>query len=160
MKNDLILHYLATEYNKLAYTHNYVYGYTFNGMVYGAVLHDASDLLPYITTLDRASSKNGGTIQLKYKPNKEQLELIKVNADEILEICSEELLENLYKNSKQNRGQIFESLVADKMNGRQSEKKNAKFTDCGDIVVGRTHYQVKYLKATFTDERTLKNLSK
>lgn len=160
MKNDSILHYLVNEYNKLAYTHNYVFGYLFNGMVYGAIVHNAESLIPYITTLDRASSKNGGTIQLKYKPNKIQLELIKVNADSILEICTEEYLEEIFKNSKHNRGQIFEKLVADRTNGRQVDKKNTKFTEAGDIIIGRTHYQVKYLKATFTDERTLKNLSK
>ena len=157
MKNEAILNYLVRGYNRLAFTHNYIFGYVANGMVYGARVMDARDLLPYIACLDRASSKNGGTLQLKYKPNKAQVEIIKESAVEIKAICSEAYLEDGAKNSRYNRGQLFEMLSARAYGGEQVDRKNAKFTECGDIVVKGTHYQVKFLKATFTDERTLKN---
>ena len=157
MTNEVMKKYLIDSYNALAFTHSYIFGFIQNKMVYGAKVSDAREILPYITTLDRASSKNGGTIQLKYKPTKDQIFVIIESADEIKPICTEEFLENLYKTTKYNRGQIFESLSAQVFGGFQVEKKNAKFTDCGDIIVKGTHFQVKYLKATFTDEKTLKN---
>lgn len=158
--NENVLKYLIDEYNHLAYTHDYIFGFVMNGMVYGAKVENAKELLKYICSLDRASSKNGGTFQLKYKPTKAQVSVIITSAKEIKEICSVEFLENEYRNGKHNRGQIFEELSASVFNGKQVEKKNAKFTDCGDITIKEKHYQVKFLKATFTDERTLKNLAR
>lgn len=147
--------YLIENYNRLAYTHNYVFGFIENHIYYGAVVLECADLLYDICSMDIASSKNGGTKQLKYKPNKAKIALIKERAVAILPICSVEDMERMNAESRQNRGQIFEKLVADNMGGVQSESKTAKFTDCGDIVVKGVHYQVKNLKATFTDERTI-----
>lgn len=158
MKNEAIHNYLVTTYNRLAYTHSYIFGYVANGMVYGAQVDDAKDLLPYITCLDCASTKNGGTIQLKYKPNKNQVALIIENASTIKPICTERYLENEFHTTKWNRGQIFERLSAQVFGGHQVGSKTAKFTESGDIVADGIHYQVKFLKATFTDEKTLKNL--
>ena len=157
MTNENIMNYLINAYNELAYTHNYILGYVAEGMVYGARLENAESLLPYITSLDRASKKNGGTIQLKYKPNKKQVAVVIENAVEIKAICTVDYLEKLNATNRQNRGQIFETLVAETFKGYQVEQKNAKFTDCGDVIINNRHYQVKYLKATFTDERTIKN---
>jgi hypothetical protein len=158
MTNENILNYLIKSYNELAYTHNYIMGYVAEGMVYGARLENAENILTFITSLDRASKKNGGTLQLKYKPNKKQVAVVIENATEIKAICSVDYLEKLNKETRHNRGQIFETLSAKVFGGYQVEKKNAKFTECGDIIVNNRHYQVKYLKATFTDERTIKNL--
>ena len=160
MENILVKKYLCDEYNRLAYTHNYIFGYAIKGMIYAARVLNAADLLPYIASLDRASSKNGGTFSIKFKPNAEKIAMIAAAAVEIKPVCSVEYMENLFANSKQNRGQIFETLSAEIFNGVQMDAKNAKFTDCGDIVVENVHYQVKFQKATFTDERTVKNLSK
>jgi len=158
MTNENIMNYLIKSYNELAYTHNYIMGYVAEGMVYGARLENAENILSFITSLDRASKKNGGTLQLKYKPNKKQVAVVIENAVEIKAICTVDYLEKLNKENRQNRGQIFEKLVATEFNGYQVEKKNAKFTDCGDIIIKDRHYQVKYLKATYCDERTIKNL--
>ena len=157
MKNEAIHKFLIDSYNRLAYTHSYIFGYVANGMVYGARINDARPILPYVTCLDCASSKNGGTIQLKYKPNKAQVAVIIENADEIRAICTEQYLEDTFRSCRQNRGQIFEALAALTFNGEQVIAKNAKFTDCGDIIVNGDHLQVKFLKATFTDERTIRN---
>lgn len=158
MKNEAMHKYLIDTYNRLAYTHSYILGYVANGMVYGAKVADARPILPYITCLDCASSKNGGTVQLKYKPNKAQVAVIVETATEIRPICTAEFLENQFRTTKFNRGQIFEALSAEAFGGAQVDRKNSKFTDCGDIIADGIHYQVKFLKATFSDERTLKNL--
>lgn len=157
MQNEAIQKYLIDSYNRIAFTHSYIFGYVEGGMVYGAKVADGRKILPYISCLDCASSKNGGTIQLKYKPNRHQISVIIESAEEIRAICSENFLENEFRSTKFNRGQIFEKLVAETFGGYQVENKSAKFTDCGDIIVDTIHYQVKYLKATFTDERTLRN---
>lgn len=159
--NESIKAYLVEEYNARAYTHAYIFGHAVGGMVYAARVMDARQLMPYIVTLDKASSKNGGAFSIKYKPNAEKWALITASAAEIRPICSVDYLEKLNAESKQNRGQLFESLAAETFGMKQWEAKNAKFTDCGDMVAkDGTHYQVKYDKATFTDERTLKNLTK
>jgi len=160
MQNEAIKKYLIDGYNELAFTHSYIFGYNESGMVYGARVMDGKEILPYITCLDHASGKNGGTVSLKYKPNKAQISVIIQSAIEIRPICTVEFLENEFRSTKFNRGQIFENLVASTFLGKQVEAKNAKFTDCGDVIVDKIHYQVKYLKATFTDERTLKNFGK
>lgn len=156
--NENIKAYLVNGYNKLAYTHNYVFGYVECGMVYGAIVKNAASLLDNITTLDRASSKNGGTYSLKYKPNKAMLALIKSKATAIVPIMTEVMLEKMKAESNHNRGQIFEDEVAKVLKAERPKCLNAKFTECGDIIIDFTHYQVKYLKATFTDELTLRRL--
>jgi hypothetical protein len=160
MENITISAYLTSEYNRLAYTHSYIFGYALKGMVYAARVMDARDILPYIATLDRASSKNGGTYALKYKPNMDKIAIIMAHACEIRPICSVDYMEQTFANSKLNRGQIFENMVIDSWHGVTVGGKNAKFTDCGDMVVDGVHYQVKFNKATFTDEKTLHNLAK
>lgn len=166
MENIAVKKYLVDAYNNMAGTHSYIFGYVMAHMVYAAVVNEGAELLPYISSVDKASEKNGGTYQLKYKPNKAQLATLIASADEIRPICSEEYLENLYIESKaqpkhrHNRGQLFEGLVQNAFGGKLSDKANAKFTDCGDININGVEYQIKYLKATFTDERTINNLNK
>ena len=60
------------------------------------------------------------------------------------------------------KGKVADHTLAEikKLHLRENQGgKNAKFTDCGDMVVDGVHYQVKFNKATFTDERTLHNLA-
>lgn len=152
--------YLTTEYNRLAYTHNYIFGYACKGMVYAARVMDAREILPYIVSLDRASSKNGGTYSIKYKPNMAKVAIILSHAVEVRPICTVDYMETLFANSKLNRGQIFEDMVIKAWEAKPVGGKNAKFTDCGDMMTADgIHYQVKFNKATFTDERTLHNVA-
>lgn len=162
MENKAVQNYLINSYNKLAFTHNYVFGYTMGDVIYAAVVKNGQHMLPYITTLDRASKKNGGTIQLKYKPTKAQKAVLIANADIIKPVCTTDYLESLYhaKNNKKNRGYLFEILVANTFGWTLNEIPNAKFTTSGDVIdtVNNIHYQVKYNKATFTDEKTIHNM--
>lgn len=158
MKDTAIQFHLCHEYNRLAFTHSYVYGLVKNGLVLAYLVKDGAESLASLSCLDRASSKNGGTLQLKFKPNKAQVAILETIADEVKVICTADYLESENASRRQNRGQIFEEMVAKALHGEQVAKKNAKFTDCGDIIVNGTHYQVKFNKATYTDERTLHNL--
>ena len=159
MENINVKAYLTAEYNTLAATHSYIFGYAIKGMVYAARVMDARDILPYIVNLDRASSKNGGTYSIKYKPNMEKIAIIMAHACEIRPICSVDYMEQTFANSPLNRGQIFEDMVIKEWKAKPVGGKNAKFTDCGDMMTADgIQYQVKFNKATFTDEKTLKNL--
>jgi len=164
MANEIIKKVLVDGYNKVAATHNYIFGWIEQGMVMGYRVMDAENLLAWITTTDRASQKNGGTIQLKFKPNKAQKLMITTEAAEIKFICTEDYMENIREHStgrEKNRGYIFERLACEAFGLEQNTQPNAKATDCGD---GRdangTEYQIKFNTATFIDEKTLKNFLK
>lgn len=157
-EKEIIKAYMISEYNKRAYTHSYVFGYAYKGIVYAARVMDARSLLPFLTYVDKASSKNGGTYSLKYRPNGKQWAMVAAEAEEVKAICTIEYLENLKANSRKNRGQLFEELIAQAFGGELEIRSNLKFTDGGDMNLNGVAYQIKYTKATFTDERTLMNL--
>jgi hypothetical protein len=158
MKNA-ILAYLLNTYIDIAYTHSYIFGYSIKGMIYAARVMDARPILPYLAILDHASGKNGGTYSAKFRQNSERIGLITAAACEIRPICTVDYMEQMFHNSPKNRGDLFEDMVAEVFNMKQMDSRNAKFTDCGDVVAADgIHYQVKFNKATFTDEKTLHNL--
>jgi hypothetical protein len=145
-------------YRKFAYTENYIIG--------GVVKNDVKfyfftgDELINNLTLSKGSTKGsrGATIlRLKFSGD-----LKKAVENKGFYLCTKDEFENLAKtiNGKQaNRGLAFEKLIFEyfKQEWRQNNKK---FTECGDITIKEKHFQVKFLKATFTDERTIKNLTK
>lgn len=157
-EKETIKAYLANEYIKAEYTPSYLFGNSVKGIVYAARVIDARGLLPFVSYVDKASNKNGGTYSLKYRPNQSQWALIISEAEEVKAICTVEYLENLKANSRKNRGQLFEELVAQAFGGELETKSNLKFTEGGDMNLNGVAYQIKYTKATFTDERTLMNL--
>jgi predicted RNA-binding protein with PUA domain len=86
------------------------------------------------------------------------------NGAEVL--CSEkmfdEYLEETYVNEKgkevhYNRGDVFERLITEKA-GQVWTKDNVPFTMAGDIEWNGVAYQIKFEKATFTNEKSLMNL--
>lgn len=157
-EKETIKAYLVNEYIKAEYTPSYLFGNSVKGIVYAARVMDARGLLPFVSYVDKASGKNGGTYSLKYRPNQSQWALITSEAEEVKAICTVEYLENLKTNSRKNRGQLFEELVAQAFGGELETKSNLKFADGGDMNLNGVAYQIKYTKATFTDERTLMNL--
>ena len=163
MKN--VQAYLIDNYNKLAYTHSYIFGYTIKGVVYASRVMQGDKILPFITTIGKSSKSRGnGSCQLRYNQNKERKAIIMSNAVETKAICTVEFLEQMFKSddNKKNRGELFEAFCADAFGYRQIEISNTKFTDAGDLVddVTGVHYQVKYHRASFTDEKTIHNLLK
>ena len=67
-------------------------------------------------------------------------------------ICTEEYLEALFKESKYNRGEIFEKIITEKY-GQTWVKDNIPYTVDGDITIDGIAYQIKYQKATFLTEK-------
>ena len=155
MTNINLLNNMIKRYNRLAYTHNYIFGFIFKGNVY-AVLTTA-EVLPYILTLDKASSKCGGGYNLRFNPTNEQKVLLLSKGAEL--ICSTKFFLETVENSKYNKGEIFEKLCTENV-GQKWEKDNIPFTDGGDLTVDGIAYQIKFEKATFTNEKTLARLSK
>lgn len=147
MKNIDIFNFLLNGYNATSYTTNYIMGFAFAGMVYMA--HTVENQLPFLMKLDSASRGQG--YALRFKPNKAQKAMLLNNATPL---CSVDFFEDMVAESKYNRGEIFEKLVTESY-GQVWEKDNIPYTEAGDIEVNGVAYQIKFEKATFTNEKTL-----
>lgn len=153
MENTALLQNMIDKYNKLSYTHKYVFGFHYKKNIY-LVEADAA-ILPFILTIEKASSKNGGGYGLRFNPNNEQKVLLLSKGAQIL--CSTDFFDNTVANSKYNRGEIFEKMVTEKC-GQMWKKDNVPFFMGGDLTVDGVTYQLKFEKATFVNEATLARL--
>ena len=151
MMNTALFHSMITAYNNLSYTHNYIFGFFFNGNVY--MVTAMSEILPYILKLDKASRGQGYSI--RFSPNLSQKALLLSKGATLL--CSKEYFDLCVANSKYNKGEIFEKMVTEYF-GQEWEKDNVPFTDGGDLETNGIAYQIKFEKATFTNEKTLARL--
>lgn len=147
-----MLHNMIETYNRFSFTHNYIIGFEYKGIIYYGFF--TSEILPYILNVTPAS--RGCGMALRYRPNNAQRISMLPNC-EIL--CSAEYFNALVKNTKYNRGEIFEKIVTER-NGQEWKKDNVPFTVAGDIVLNGTHYQIKYEKATFINEAQIDRLSR
>ena len=150
MNTNLFLH-LINLYDMKAYTHFYIFGFEYKGLVYMVCTN--SSLLPQILTLDKAS--RGAGYSLRFKPTTQQKLFLLTHAKVL---CSKEYFEELVAESKYNRGEVFEKLITEYF-GQTWVKDNIPFTDAGDIEVNGVAYQIKYEKATFASEKSLARLS-
>lgn len=148
MMNTALFENMISRYNELAYTHNYIYGFYFQNSVY--MVEATAEIMPYILKLDKAS--RGAGYALRFCPTKNQKILLLSKGATLL--CSKEFFETSVKNSKYNKGEIFEKMVTEHF-GQVWEKDNVPFTEDGDITVDGIAYQIKFEKATFTNEKTL-----
>lgn len=135
-------------YNTHAYTHEYMFGFRFNGNIW--MVKVTSQILPFVLMLDKAS--RGAGYALRFKPNKAVKTLLLSKGATI--VCSEKLFDELCESSKYNKGEIFEKLVTE-MFGQTWEKDNVPFTDDGDLTVDGIAYQLKFEKATFINEKQM-----
>ena len=150
--NTTLFNHLINEYNRLAYTHEYIFGFTYKGVVY-SVKVDAK-VLPYVLKLDKAS--RGAGYSLRFKPTNEQkLYLIAQGATVV---CSEKYFLDLVAESNYNKGEVYEKLETEKV-GQTWTKDNVPFTEDGDLTVDGIAYQIKFQGATFTNEKTLARLT-
>ena len=152
MTTNPIFKTMIDRYNELSYTHNYIFGFAFNGNIY--VTFTDESVLPYVCTLDKASSKNGGGYSLRYKPNKAQKTTLFANSEKTFIVCSVEYFNEMVETTKYNKGEIFEKLITEYF-GMKWEKDNVPFTEGGDIEINGKAFQIKYEKATFTNEKFL-----
>lgn len=146
--NTPLFETMINRYNELSYTHNYIYGFYFQNMVYMVITDEK--IMPFILKLDKAS--RGAGYSLRFKPTVEQKALLLSKG--ATPICSKKFFEETFSNSKYNRGEIFEKVVSEYY-GLEWKKDNIPFTDGGDITVNGIPYQLKFEKATFTNEKTL-----
>ncbi len=154
MKNLTLLISMIETYNTLAYTHNYIFGFEYRGNIYSVTTDNK--YLDCLLTLSKASRDAG--MALRFRPTREQKELMFTLYKPEL-ICSKEYFENMVKDSKYNKGEIFEKMITEK-NGQNWKKDSAKFTVSGDIEINNIAYQIKFEKATFASEKTLIGLMK
>lgn len=135
-------------YNTNAYTHEYMFGFRFNGNIW--LVNVTSEFLPYALTLDKAS--RGAGYALRFKPNRATKTALLAKGATL--VCSEELFNELCEESKYNKGEIFEKLVTE-MFEQTWIKDNVPFTDDGDLTVDGIAYQIKFEKATFINEKQM-----
>lgn len=150
MKNTALLLNLINRYNNLAYTHNYIFGFQFCGNVYFA--HTDADILPAILTVDKASRGQG--MALRFCPTKDIKAALMTSATLL---CSKEYFEDELERTKYNKGELFEKMVTEYY-GKKWHKDTVPFTQDGDLTVGKTAYQIKYERASFTNEKILARL--
>ena len=148
MTNTNLFQNMIDKYNKLSFTHRYVFGFYFKNNVY--VVEETSAVLPYVLKLDKASRGQG--YGLRFAPTNDQKVLLLSKGAQIL--CSKEYFDTVVENSKYNKGEIFEKMVTESV-GQTWKKDNVPFTDGGDLTVDGVAYQIKFEKATFTNEKTL-----
>lgn len=149
--NTTIFNHLITEYNKLAYTHNYIFGFTYKKNIYA--VKTTSEVLPYVLKLDKAS--RGAGYSIRFCPTNEQKLFLIAKGAEVVGSAEWFKAEN---ENEYNKGENFERIITEKV-GQKWEKDNVPFTIDGDLTVNGTAYQIKYQGATFTNEKTLAKLT-
>lgn len=150
--HDTIFKYLVDGYNRLAYTHNYIFGFEYKGVVYA--VKTTNDVLPYILKLDKAS--RGAGYALRFKPTNAQKMLLIAKGAEV--VGSATWFNAEVASNKYNIGENFERVMTERA-GQVWEKDNVPFTIDGDLTVDGVAYQIKYQGATFTNEKTLAKLT-
>ncbi len=144
MTNIALFANLIDRYNALAYTHQYIWGFSYKHNIYMAITD--SHVMPIICKLDKAS--RGAGYALRFCPTANQKLALMPSATLL---CSEKFFNEQVAESKYNNGEIFEKMVTEYF-GQVWEKDNIPFTEAGDIEVDRMAYQIKYEKATFINE--------
>lgn len=140
---------LLNGYERLAYTNNYILGFVENGEVVFSIVK--SEVLAKVCKLDKASRGAGNS--LRFAPNKEQKAIIKEFG--LVTITNKKVFDEMVETSIYNRGEVFEKLVTEHF-GQVWEKDNIPFTEDGDLTVNGVAYQIKFEKATFISEKSLR----
>lgn len=154
MKRQLIQDYLDD-----AYTNNFVFGKSVQGMVYCAVCHGVnSELLNAVTTSGTTGHRYNNCESVRFTPNKAQWEIITRMAEKVFPLCSLQYLESWGKEHKKNRGEAFEELACKAMNGILNNCPNTRFDQGPDFTAHGVPYQAKYYRATVVTEETLLNI--
>lgn len=149
MTNTTLFKSMIDRYNEHAFTHEYIWGFYYKGNVYMTITN--SSVMALVCKLDKAS--RGAGYSLRFCPNTAQKLLLLADHSTEL-VCSKAYFDETVANSKYNKGEIFEKMVTEKF-GQIWVKDNIPYTEAGDIEVYGTVYQIKFEKATFTNEKSL-----
>ena len=72
-------------------------------------------------------------------------------------LCSTKFFDETVTATKYNKGEVFEKMVTESY-GQEWKKDNVPFTEDGDLTADGIAYQIKFEKATFTNEKSLHRL--
>ena len=142
---------MVNHYHRLSYTNQYIWGFTYKKVVYMAFT--SQEAVERVCKLDRAS--RGAGYSLRFDPTNAQKLLLMTEATVL---CSEEFFNNEVKNSKYNKGEVFEKMITETVFGQVWKKDTVPFNEGGDIESNGIAYQVKFQKATFCNEKSLANI--
>lgn len=152
--NTALLNAMIDRYNAFAYTHNYLYGFYYKNLVH--MVRTTAETMPYILKIDKAS--RGGGYSLRFCPTADQkIFLMSLGGSTIL--CSKSFFEQTCKENRYNQGENFERMVFEYYHLPWT-KNNTCFTKAGDIVIDDVAYQIKFERATFTNEKILARIAK
>lgn len=151
MKNPTLFYHMITRYTEFSATPYFIFGFIYKQNVYAVRAN--RNILPLILKLDKAS--RGAGYSLRFCPTAAQKVFLLSQGAEW--ICSKQSLLSLVKNSPYNRGEIFEKLLFQK-NKQPWRKTSSPFYHSGDLVIGNIDYQIKFERATFLNERSLRRL--
>ena len=147
---------LCNWYNKSTATHDYILVLPIESVLTAFFVHEPN--IANISKRDTASQKNGGKTSVRFSPDRSQVDYIKRKASKAIQLITTEQFENERTATKLNKGQYMETIIARVTHGTLSTKSNLDFTQGGDINIGGIEYQIKTLKATFTNETTMMNM--
>lgn len=145
--------YMKTGYNIHVLTDLYIKGFSFNGWIYAYKDRGLSD-----EKCECESSSDGGKAVLKYKPTAAKKRAL-IKAGRCLKICCVAKFEYLVKNSKYNRGDIFEKLILE-LFGQMWYKDNVPFFAGYDLSDGLRNYSIKFFGGRYCAESTIDMLNK
>ena len=151
MTNLPIFTTMVNHYHRLSYTNQYIWGFTYKKVVYMAFT--SQEAVERVCKLDRAS--RGAGYSLRFDPTNAQKLLLMTEATVL---CSEEFFNSEVKNSKYNKGEIFEKMITETVFGQEWKKDTLPFNEGGDVESNGIAYQVKFQKATFCNEKSLANI--
>lgn len=152
MTNTALFNHLWTGYHNISATDKYIMVFNYKKVTYMATVD--APIVPSVLKLDKAS--RGAGYALRFAPTADQ-KIALLPYAEVL--CSTDYFNHEVSESKYNKGEIAEKLVTEKF-GQTWEKDNIPFTEAGDINIDGVEYQIKFEKATFTNEKTLARLTK
>lgn len=150
MKEKIFEHLLST-YNRFSATHNYIFGFEYDGIIY--YTERTSESLALLLKLDEASRGKG--FCLRFKPTKD-MKIALAPTCKIL--CSAAYFKAEKEATKYNNGETFERLLTEKA-GQTWSKDSIAFTEQGDLKTDGKDFQIKFQGASFITEKQAARLT-
>ena len=141
---------MIKNYRKFSAADSYILGFEYKHNIYAI---EISEIPPRYMTVERESSKKGGSAKL-------QLRLKKTYKEQLLRkgamlIGNEDILKGQY-----NKGVEFERIISE-MNGQEFRgKENVGFWVEGDLEINGRQVQIKFNGAQIVVEKTLERLKR
>lgn len=143
-----MFNFLLENYRRFSKANKYIIGFIYGGNVYYIVTKDIDKYAKLDTTPNK-----GYSIRV-YLNDSLKIEMLKQNPQYL---CKANHFYKLLNNSKYNKGDIFEALVL-KKHYKKWTKNNEPFFKTGDMKYKGEQYQIKFERATFTNEKQIKRL--